>query len=241
MPALRLIEGSAPASTRPSSRLRRPGRSRTASPTDEEALDAYSRAVSGVAERLAPRSPASASSAAPAAAGSRPAPAAAWRSPTTASSSPPPTSSTAATAAARAVHRRPRAALRGRRHATRSPTSPSSAPRTATCIPAELGDAERLRVGQLVVAIGNPHGFEGSVTAGVVSALGRALPARAGPPGAGDRQRDPDRRGAQPRQLRRRARRRPRPGGRRQHRGRRDRPRPGGAGHARPPSGSSPR
>ena len=46
--------------------------------------------------------------------------------------------------------------------------------------PVELGDAERLRVGQLVVAIGNPHGFEGSVTAGVVSALGRALPARAG-------------------------------------------------------------
>ncbi len=46
--------------------------------------------------------------------------------------------------------------------------------------PAELGDADDLRVGQLVVAIGNPHGFEGSVTAGVVSALGRALPARAG-------------------------------------------------------------
>ena len=46
--------------------------------------------------------------------------------------------------------------------------------------PADLGDAERLQVGELVVAIGNPHGFGGSVTAGVISALGRSLPTRAG-------------------------------------------------------------
>ncbi|PXY31024.1 peptidase S1 [Prauserella muralis] len=45
---------------------------------------------------------------------------------------------------------------------------------------AVLGDADQLVVGQLVVAIGSPLGFSGSVTAGVVSALGRAIPVRQG-------------------------------------------------------------
>lgn len=150
-------------------------------PSDEEALDAYSRAVTGVAERLAP----SVGSLRVSRRGRG------GRTLDGGGSSVVITGDGFMLTSAHVVHRTDgagRASFVDGREVDFEVVGADAFSDLAVLradardlIPAELGDAEQLRVGQLVVAIGNPHGFAGSVTAGVVSALGRSLPTRSGP------------------------------------------------------------
>ena len=148
------------------------------SASDSEALDAYSRAVTAVAERLAP-SVASLRVLRRTRAGQLPAGAG-----SAVALTPDGFLLTSAHVVGRSTTRGRATFADGREErfevVGRDPLSDLALLRAEgeRLTPAELGDAERLRVGQLVVAIGNPHGLGGSVTAGVVSGLGRSLPAR---------------------------------------------------------------
>jgi S1-C subfamily serine protease len=147
-------------------------------PPDAEALDAYSRAVIAVAERLSP-SVASLKVMQRTRAGQVPRGAG-----SAVALTPDGFLVTSAHVVGRSAARGRAAFADGREERFevigRDPLSDLALVRVegGSLAPAELGNAERLKVGQLVVAIGNPNGFGGSVTAGVVSALGRSLPAR---------------------------------------------------------------
>ena len=173
MPVLKLISDSVGAARQSSGREKLP---------DADAFDAYSRTVSGVAERLSPsvahlvrrvpRPPGARSGCGSAVAIS----ADGFML----------TSAHVVGSANRGV----RAAFAdGREHRAEvagvDPLSDLAVVRAEArdLVPADLGEADELRVGQLVVAIGSPMGLAGTVTAGVVSALGRSLPTRSGSAG----------------------------------------------------------
>jgi S1-C subfamily serine protease len=169
MTSLRLIDGGAAGAAQP--------RTPFEGPSDEESLDAYSRTVAGVAERLAP-----------AVASLRvDRPTRRGRVPAGAGSGVALSSDGYLLTSAHVVAgslRAGRASFSDGRELPfevvgADPLSDLAVVRTEAggLEAAELGEADELRVGQLVVAIGNPNGFGGSVTAGVVSGLGRALPA----------------------------------------------------------------
>ena len=169
---------------------------------DGELLDAYSRAVTHAAEAVSPSvvniEVRQRAASAPAA-GRRRQRLGLRRSRPTASSSPTATSCTAPPTIARHAAGRPpacSAVLVGDDPGHRPGGRPR--PRRPACAGSASAIRARIRVGQLAIAIGNPYGFQCTVTAGVVSALGRSLRAPVGP---ADRRRHPDRRGAQSRQL----------------------------------------
>jgi S1-C subfamily serine protease len=146
-------------------------------PSEEEALDAYSATVSGVAERLLP-------SVANLRVGR-----ADGRRPEGAGSAVALTSDGLLVTSAHVVERATRGVAAfadgGQYDIDVIGLDPLSdlaivRARSGQLAPVEVGDADRLRVGQLVVAVGNPLGYSGSVTAGVVSGLGRSLPTRWG-------------------------------------------------------------
>jgi S1-C subfamily serine protease len=146
-------------------------------PSEEEALDAYSATVSGVAERLLP-------SVANLRVGR-----ADGRRPEGAGSAVALTSDGLLVTSAHVVERATRGVAAfadgGQYDIDVIGLDPLSdlaivQARSGKLAPVEVGDADRLRVGQLVVAVGNPLGYSGSVTAGVVSGLGRSLPTRWG-------------------------------------------------------------
>jgi S1-C subfamily serine protease len=146
-------------------------------PTEEEALDAYSATVSGVAERLLP-------SVANLRVGRSD-----GRRPEGAGSAVALTADGLLVTSAHVVERATRGVAAfadgGQYDIDMLGLDPLSdlalvRARSARLTPVEVGDADRLRVGQLVVAVGNPLGYSGSVTAGVVSGLGRSLPTRWG-------------------------------------------------------------
>jgi S1-C subfamily serine protease len=146
-------------------------------PSEEEALDAYSATVSGVAERLL------------SSVGSLRVGRSDGRRPEGAGSAVALTSDGLLVTSAHVVERATRGAAAfadgGQYDIDVIGMDPLSdlalvRARSARVTPVEVGDADRLRVGQLVVAVGNPLGYSGSVTAGVVSGLGRSLPTRWG-------------------------------------------------------------